>query len=91
MTDGEEVGERGPGDGREAGQDELLEIPSDDENETTPALTLDAATDPTTDRSLAASHGESLGWGSEGSKVDQVIGFFYARRESGQRGKQKVV
>ncbi|XP_045105728.1 protein furry-like isoform X4 [Portunus trituberculatus] len=68
--DGEEVGERGPGDGREAGQDELLEIPSDDENETTPALTLDVATDPTMDRSLSASHevgGESVSGGSGSS------------------------
>lgn len=62
-TDGEEVGERGPGDGREAGQDELIEIPSDDENETTPALTLDPSADPSTDRSLSASHGE---WGGLG-------------------------
>lgn len=31
--DGDEVGERGPGDGREAGQDELIEINSDDEND----------------------------------------------------------
>ncbi|KAG7167919.1 furry-like 1, partial [Homarus americanus] len=31
--DGEEVGERGPGDGREAGQDEILEMNSDDEND----------------------------------------------------------
>ncbi|XP_064103219.1 protein furry-like isoform X6 [Macrobrachium nipponense] len=31
--DGDDVGERGPGDGREAGQEELLEINSDDEND----------------------------------------------------------
>ena len=63
-TDGEDVGERGPGDGREAGQDELIELPSDDENETTPALTLDPTADHhSADRSLSASHG---GWTEAG-------------------------
>lgn len=60
-TDGDEVGERGPGDGREAGQEELLEINSDEENEQS-SSTNDGtnSADPASERSHTVVSGEDF-------------------------------
>ncbi|KAK7078985.1 hypothetical protein SK128_027864 [Halocaridina rubra] len=70
-SDGEEVGERGPGDGRESGQEELLEINSDDENEQS-SSTQDSggnSVDPVSERShtlMSDSSTEGSGGGGAG-------------------------
>ncbi|XP_042872601.1 protein furry-like isoform X6 [Penaeus japonicus] len=89
-TDGDEVGERGPGDGREAGQEELLEINSDEENEQS-SSTNDGtnSADPTSERShtvVSDSSTDGSGGGGSGNAGGQASALlpWGARKERAQ-------
>lgn len=89
-TDGDEVGERGPGDGREAGQEELLEINSDEENEQS-SSTNDGtnSADPSSERShtvVSDSSTDGSGGGGSGNAGGQASALlpWGARKERAQ-------
>lgn len=60
-ADADDVGERGPGDGREAGQEELIEINSDEENEQSSSTNdggASSSADPSSERSHTVVSGQ---------------------------------
>ncbi|XP_069960081.1 protein furry isoform X3 [Cherax quadricarinatus] len=89
--DGDEVGERGPGDGREAGQDDLTEINSDDENDQLSSAHESGinSTEPLSERShtvvsdSSTENGGGGGGGSTGSHGSTLLPWG-ARKERAQ-------